>query len=86
MAMGIPSVSGGEPEYYDFIGEPDNRPIIHVDPMRTEDTVSHMLDLINDREALRRLGAQSRAFVERHNSYTTVASRFIDFYHRRLSI
>lgn len=86
MAMGIPSVSGAEPEYYDFIGEHDIHPIVHVDPLRTEATVDSMLNLVNDRDALRRIGAQSRAFVQRHNSYTTVAARFVDFYHRRLSI
>lgn len=85
MAMGIPAVSGAEPEYYDFINETHLRPIINADPLDTKTTADTISGLVRNREKLRELGRQSRLFVERHNSCETVASRFVEFWRLRLS-
>lgn len=84
MAQGIVAVTGAEPEFYDFIGEHDNRPIINAVPddealFRTfEDIVLHP----------ERIPAQSRAsrdFVATHNHLDVVSRRFLDFWAKGLS-
>ena len=84
MAQGIVAVTGAEPEFYDFIDEHDNRPIINAVPddealFRTfEDIVLHP----------ERIPAQSRAsrdFVATHNHLDVVSRRFLDFWAKGLS-
>ena len=81
MAYGIPTGSGAEPEYYDFIGEYENRPIINLEPddeqlfMTIEDFVLHP-------ERIAEIGRRSREFVVKHNDSITVAQRFIDFWNK----
>lgn len=77
MAMGKVAVSGGEREYYDFIGESDTKPIVNVVP---EDNliVKTLEQLVLDPHRLCRLAAAGRPFVERHNSASTVADRFLN--------
>lgn len=81
MAYGIPTGSGAEPEYYDFIGEYENRPIINLVPddeqlfMTIEDFVLHP-------ERIAEIGRRSREFVVKHNDSITVAQRFIDFWNK----
>ena len=59
MSYGLNVVSGAEPEYYDFIGEHENRPIINapieLDPLRRvlEETVMNP-GLIRERGLRRR--------------------------------
>lgn len=84
MAMGKTVVSGGEPEYYDFIGEHDNRPIINAVPddddalfRAIENTVLHTHALIDN-------GKRNREFVIKHNDAGVVAKRFTDFWTTKL--
>lgn len=84
MAMGKTVVSGGEPEYYDFIGERDNRPIINAVPddddalfRAIENAVLHPRALIDN-------GKRNREFVIKHNDAETVAKRFTDFWTTKL--
>lgn len=82
MAMGQAVVSGGEPEFYDFIGERELRPIINAVP--DDDALADAIECaVLDREALARRGREGRVFVERHNDALVVARRFIDFWTRR---
>lgn len=76
MAMGKVVVSGAEPEFYDFINEHELSPIVNVLP-NDDDIYNKLLSLINDRDALKRRGEQSRLFVERHNSAHLVVERYI---------
>lgn len=79
MSYGLNVVSGAQPEYYDFIGEHENRPIINapieLDPLRRvlEETVMNP-GLIRER------GLRSREFAVRHNDCEVVARRFLDFW------
>lgn len=84
MAMGLNVVSGGEPEYYEFIGEDENRPIINapLDVAAIEKTIE---DIVLHPEELSERGRRSRAFVAKHNEATVVAHRFLSFWQRKLA-
>lgn len=83
MALGKVAVSGGEPEYYDFIGEKDLHPVVNVIP--DDDHIIGVLEkLVSDRERLALLGRQSREFVERHNAASVVAARYMDAWRKVL--
>lgn len=84
MAMGIPVVSGAEPEFYQFIGEEHLRPVINADPLDYEATIREISRLASNSEELPRIGHESRIFVEKHNSCKVVAQRFVDFWESRL--
>lgn len=76
MSRGRIVLSGAEPEYYDFIGESDNRPIINIGPTY-QSVVEALEQLIATRDDMEQYGAASRAFVVKHNDATTVASRYL---------
>ncbi len=84
MAYGLNTVSGGAPEFYDFIGEKELQPVIHLEPdyesvfRALEQTVLHP-------EAIRPRGLAGREFVIRHNHYLTVARRNLEFWQNRLA-
>lgn len=81
MAMGKVVVSGGEPAYYDFIGEADNRPIINALP-DVEALSKAIEEVALHPTKLSELGCRSRDFVVRHNDVSVVAHRFNDFWER----
>jgi hypothetical protein len=76
-------VSGGEPEYYDFIGETENRPIINA-PTDFDELVETMYDVAINPEMLIERGQRSREFVEKHNAAPIVAKRYLDFWTSKL--
>lgn len=80
MAMGVVPISGGEEDFYRFIGESSARPIFNPDPLDIEGTYSRLAALVTDRAALRRMSAEAPAFVRRHNDVVTVARRFESFW------
>lgn len=84
MAMGKTVVSGGEPAYYDFIGEADNRPIVNPDPADPGALAALLSPLIERPERLNETRQANRAFAIKHNSADTVAARFADFWERRM--
>ncbi len=83
MAMGLTTVSGGDERYYDFIGEKEMRPVLHVEPSfeSARDVIERAVlspDLLHAR------GLEGRRFVEKHNDTEVVARRNLDFWRRRL--
>ncbi|MCM1153401.1 MAG: hypothetical protein NC328_07095 [Muribaculum sp.] len=82
MAMGIPVVSGAEPEFYEFIGEKESFPIynapIELDPLRRL-----LQSIVADRRRLRENSLAGRDFVRRHNDKSVVAARFLNFWKSR---
>lgn len=82
MAYGRCVVSGAEPEYYDFIGEEDCRPIINGLP-EYDTLVSTLERLVLNPDEIVRRGKMGRAFVEKHNSDMVVAQRFLNFWQKR---
>lgn len=83
MAYGIPVVSGGEPEFYDFIGEHDNRPIVNA-PIELEPLIDTIERLVLEPEKLAERGRRSRDFVVKHNDTRVVARRYLDFWLKHL--
>lgn len=86
MAAGQVAVSGGEEDYYRFIGEDDLRPVINVVPSRENETVERILSLASNKDELRELGRQGVSLVAKHNKAEVVAQRFVDFWNLRLSV
>ena len=88
MSYGQCVVSGGEEDYYRFIGETDasaNRPVFNS-PVDVEGMTALLEDIITAPPgALRERGMKSREFVEKHHSADIVAGRFLDFWEERLS-
>ena len=84
MAMGKNVVSGAEPEFYDFIGEQNLRPIINASPHL--DLMIETLDkIVSAPHSIEARGHDSRRFVEKHHDCTIVARRAVDFWKRRLN-
>lgn len=82
MATGLVAVSGAEPEYYDLIGERDNRPIINALPYDDSQIDQALQRIVERRGDLPRLSRMSREFVVKHNDSLTVARRHIDFWNK----
>lgn len=79
MMAGKAVVSGAEPEYYDFIGEKTDRPIINIVP--DDDKIYHTLrSLVLRPEIIRESQLQGPEFVRRHNDAAVVASRCLEFW------
>lgn len=81
MAQGLVAVSGAEPEYYDFIGETENRPIVNAIP-DDEKLEAQLEDIVLHPERLPEQARRSREFVVKHNRDEVVARRFLDFWAR----
>jgi len=79
MAKGIIAVSGAEPEYYDFIGEHDLKPIINVLPDRN-DIFKKLENLILNRAGIPLMAQNSRRFVIKHHDHIRVAQQYLDFW------
>lgn len=84
MAMGAVAITGGEPEYYDFIGEKELRPVFNPDPDDFEGTLRRFIELADSPADLTRMSAQARTFVRLHNDAAVVARRFSDFWEETL--
>lgn len=79
MAYGLNVVSGGENDYYDFIGERVNRPIINA-PVTVDALTKTLEDVVLHPELIAERGKCSREFVERHNDCVAVAQRYLNFW------
>lgn len=79
MSSGQTVVSGAEPEFYDFIGEKDLRPIINVVPDDELIYQSIRDAVINDGIRLQ-ASVQGPKFIEKHNEAGVVAKRHLDFW------
>lgn len=80
MAMGKTVVSGGEPEYYDFINEHDNQPIINAVPDDDEALFRSIERAVLKPQSLIDNAPRNRDFVIKHNDTDIVAKRFLDFW------
>lgn len=77
MALGKIAVSGGEPEFYDFLGEKELQPVVNVVP-DDEKIIETLEQLVLSKPG--ELAARSRMgreFVEKHNAAPLVAQRFL---------
>lgn len=76
MALGRIAGSGAEPEYYRYLGEPEERPVFHLSPL-IPDLRGRLRDLALNPSSLPLLSRQGRELVERHNDVRVVADRFL---------
>lgn len=83
MAMGLTAVSGGEEDYYRFIGEKRDFPIVNA-PIALEPLEKVIENIILNPSVLEERGRMGREFVKRHNSTENVAKRNLEFWQRRL--
>ena len=79
MAAGQAVLSGGEEDYYDFIGEKQLRPIINAVP-DDEKLYETIKNCVLHPEIIRQAGAQGRDFVLHHNDSELVAQRHLEFW------
>lgn len=84
MAQGLIAVSGAEQEYYNFIGEQNNQPIINVTPLVEDDIYKKLEWLVLNKNYIPHLSRMSREFVEKHNDSRIVAKRHLDFWNKYL--
>lgn len=80
MAQGLVAVSGAEPEYYELIGETENKPIVNVNPLVEGDIEAKLNYIVDNKERLPEWCKMSREFVLKHNSACIVAQRYLDLW------
>ena len=73
------AVSGAEPEYYDFIGEQENRPIINFSPLDGGDIEQKLEWIVANKSRLPELSRRSVEFVAKHNDSRVVAQRHLKY-------
>ena len=84
MALGRVAASGAQPEFYDFIGEKELRPVINLNPLR-DDIADELTSYINDPSPLFKMSRDGRRLVEKHNDVRIVAKKFEDHWTERLN-
>lgn len=76
MAFGRITASGGQPEYYEYIGEKE-QPIFCLSPLEDDETIKRRLkNLILDKTGMQKMSEQGRILVERHNDVKNIAPMF----------
>lgn len=83
MARGLNVVSGGEDDFYDFIGERQNRPVINA-TQDVESLTELLADVCSHPEQMVERSYKSREFVCRHNDTQIVTRRYFDFWKSKL--
>lgn len=84
MALGRIAASGGQPEYYEMIGE-SSRPVFSLSPEESDEEIKERLrTLILDPKRMQEMARAGRAIVERHNDVRIVADKFEAHWHNIL--
>lgn len=77
MALGRVAATGAQPEFYEYIGEPDRGAIIPLSPLRTDkEWEEYFRSLILGPSLLPAMAAEGHRIVTTHNDVRTVAARF----------
>lgn len=84
MALGKVAGSGAQPEYYEYIGNPEVRPVFSLSPFDT-DIKDRLRKFILDRGQLAQIGREGRQLVETHNDVRIVAPRFLSAWEASLN-
>ena len=76
MALGRITASGGQPEFYEYIGE-SNHPIFCLSPLEDDASIkSRLKNLILDKDMLQKMSEDGRKFVEKYNDVRKIAPLF----------
>lgn len=81
MALGRVAASGGEPEFYDFIGEQSLRPIIPLSPIN-QDIKNTLRQFVENPELLIKMGKEGRELAEKYNDVRIVAPKFVELWEK----
>lgn len=79
MASGLTAITGAEQDFYDFIGEKENFPIINA-PHDLPALEKCIEEIILNPDRLHENSIRGREFVMKHNSKEVVAGRFLNFW------
>lgn len=79
MAMGKTVVTGGENNFYNFIGEKENKPIVNA-ALTLPQLESQLEYIVNHPKELKVNADKNILFVKQHNDHIKVAQRFLDFW------
>ena len=82
MKHGTVVISGGEEDYYRFIGEDRLRPVINLRPFDDDANYLMLERTLLDIDKMRSLSAESIAFVKKYHDSTIVAQQYIDIFAR----
>ena len=77
MSMGKVVGTGAQPEYYEYIGNPESRPLLTLSPL-DNDIEDRIISLVNDRESILKLGKESKEIVLKYNDSKVVTRKFLD--------
>ena len=79
MSHGMIVVGGAEPENYAILGDTDLKPIINVQP-NEEDVYRQLCLLMERRDEVLQLKADSREYIRRYHDHLKVARQYLDFW------
>lgn len=84
MAMGRITASGGQPEYYDYIGE-SSRPVFTLSPLEDDDSIKNRLkSLILNPSRMKQMAEEGRRLVEKHNDVRNIAPLFEEHWKKHM--
>lgn len=79
MALGRVAATGAQPEFYEYIGEPDKGAIIPLSPLKSmTDWEGYLRSLIEDPSPMQEMAKEGRRIVEKHNDVGIVARKFLN--------
>ncbi len=79
MALGRVAATGAQPEFYQYIKEPDKGAIIPLSPLKSmEYWEDYFRSLIEDPSQLPAMAKEGRRIVEKHNDVGIVARKFVN--------
>lgn len=85
MALGRVSATGAQPEYYHYIGQPENEhPLLCLSPLEPDRIRERLRKLVTDPAQMTEMGRGGRAIVERDNDVSKVADRFLAHWNKIL--
>lgn len=82
MALGRLAASGAQPEFYEYIGNPEARPVICLDPV-ADDIKERLCAIVRNRGEMHMRSMQGRRLVEENNDVGIVADRFLQVWQNR---
>lgn len=86
MALGKVAGTGAQPEFYEYINEPDKGAIIPLSPLLSEkEWEEQFRQLILNPSILQTMAQEGRRIVERHNDVRIVAEKFLNHWQRIIS-
>lgn len=83
MGMGKVAATGAQPEYYEYINNPKERPVISLSPFE-KNIKDKIIEVVNNPDEIQLLGRQARKLVEENNEVGIVADRFIKHWKKYL--